>query len=266
MRYVGLLLLALAGCGSPGNRFGLFAEGHKLIDQAKELRQAYPEPASLPRELDKRVTTPYVVEPGDTLLVQPADLDSPIRLPGDQPVLPDGTIQLGRYGRPVVAGKTVEEIENQVKALIEGQTRDPGAATITVRLVGRQSKVYYVLGEVNAPGSFTFSGRETVLDGILTAGGLTERASRHNIVLARPTPACGCRVVLPVCYPEIVQLGDTSTNYQLAPGDRIYVATRTMTEELFHNKKDCAPCGKAQRPCPLQPLDCSCGVETARTP
>jgi protein involved in polysaccharide export with SLBB domain len=254
---VALVLVGLVGCGTPGNRFGFFAEGHKMIDQAKGLRQAYPEPVALPRELDKRVIGPYVVEPGDTLLVQPADLDSPIRLPGDQPVLPDGTIQLGRYGRPVVAGKTVEEIEAQVKALIESQTKD--GAGITVRLVGRQSKVYYVLGEVNAPGSFTYTGRETVLDGILTAGGLTDRASRRNIILSRPTAPGGCRVVLPICYPEIVQVGDTSTNYQLAPGDRIYVATRTLTEELCHNQKDCPPCGKSQRPCPLQPLDTSCG-------
>src|SRR5207244_3519626 len=82
----------------------------------------------------------------------------------------------------------------------------------------RVSKVYYVLGEVNAPGSFTLSGRETVLDGILAAGGLNERASRRNIILSRPTHPDSCRVVLPICYYEIVQLGDTSTNYQLAPG------------------------------------------------
>src|SRR5262249_42605599 len=158
-----------------------------------------------------------VVEPGDVLLVQPADLDSPVRLPADQPVLPDGTINLGRYGRVVVAGKTVDEIEPTVRDLVKGQEKNRDIGSITVRIVTRQSKGFYVLGEVNAPGSYQLQGRETVLDGILTAGNLTDRASRRNIILVRPTPPDSCRVVLPICWNEIVQNGDTTTNYQLAP-------------------------------------------------
>src|SRR5262249_4927085 len=151
--------------------------------------------------------------PGDVLLVQPVDLDSPVRLPSDQTVLPDGKIDLGRYGRLPVGGKTVEQIEEDVQAAVKAKT--PEAGLINVRLVGRASKVYYVLGQVNAPGSFPLQGRETVLDGIVAAGGLNIRASRANIILSRPTAPEGCRVVLPVCYRQIVQLGDTTTNYQL---------------------------------------------------
>src|SRR5207244_3575929 len=114
------------------------------------------------------------------LLVQSTDLDSPVRLPGDQPVLPDGTINLGKYGQLVVFGKTVPEIEAMVKSVVTTQT--PNAGFISVRLVSRQSKVYYVLGEVNSPGFFQLSGHETVLDAILAAGGLTDKASRNNII------------------------------------------------------------------------------------
>ena len=83
----------------------------------------------------------------------------------------------------------------------------------------------------------------------IAAGGLTDRASRRNIILSRPTAPEGCRIVIPICYREIVQLGDTSTNYQIAPGDRIFVPTRTFCEELCRNKKDCLPCGGPQVPC-----------------
>jgi protein involved in polysaccharide export with SLBB domain len=251
---ISLLALAGAGCSAvPGRGLTFFPEGHKLIDTAKDLRATYPVALPLPKELDKRPLPPYTVEPGDVLLVQAADLDSPVRLPGDQPVMPDGTINLGRYGRVQVAGKTVDEIETAAKAFVEAQAKDAKekeVGPITVRVVTRVSKVFYVLGEVNAPGAFTLNGRETVLDGILTAGGLTDRASRRNIILSRPTRPDGCRVVLPICYHEIVQLGDTSTNYQLLPGDRIYVATRTFCEEMFHNKPECAPCGGPQHACP----------------
>jgi len=57
-------------------------------------------------------------------------------------------------------------------------------------------------------------------------------------------------VVLPICYRDIVQIGDTSTNYQLLPGDRIFVPTRTFSEQMFHNKPECPPCGGPQQPCP----------------
>jgi hypothetical protein len=189
-----------------------------------------------------------------------------VRLPGDQPVLPDGTINLGRYGRLGVAGKTVDEIEADVRALVQAQAqaqaqdkdkdkeKDKEVGPITVRVVTRLSKVYYVLGEVNAPGAFPLNGRETVLDAILAAGGLTERASRQNIILSRPTHPNSCRVVLPVCYPQIVQLGDTTTNYQIAPGDRIFVASRTCWEEMFHSKKECGLCDGVHTACPIEKL------------
>jgi polysaccharide biosynthesis/export protein len=168
-------------------------------------------------------------------------------------VMPDGTISLGRFGQLQVAGKTVEEIGAAVRAFVEAQAKeakDKEIGPIVVRVVTRVSKVFYVLGEVNAPGSFTLNGRETVLDGILAAGGLTDKASRRNIILTRPTRPDGCRVVLPICYREIVQVGDTSTNYQLLPGDRIFVASRTVWEEMFHKKEECAPCGLPQHACP----------------
>jgi len=235
-------LLAPAGCGSaPGASF--FPSGQTMLPATRDLRQ--PTPWPLPRELAKEPLPLYVVEPGDVLLVQPVDLDSPVRIPGDQPVLPDGMIQLGRFGLLPVSGRTLPEIEMLVRAAVAAQIKDAGP--MTVRLVTRASKVYYVLGEVNAPGAYPLQGRETALDGILAAGGLTDHASRKQIVLTRPTPPESCRLVLPVCYNEIVQHGDTTTNYQLAPGDRIYVPSRCMLDD-FHTifeKKPCPP-----YPCP----------------
>jgi protein involved in polysaccharide export with SLBB domain len=214
-----------------------------------DLREAARGPLPLPRELDKGVLTNYTVEPGDVLLVQSADLDSPVRFPGDQPVLADGTIHLGRYGRAQVAGKDVDEIQALVRAAVMPQLQGKDSGPITVRLVTRVSKVYYVLGEVNSPGAYQLAGRETVLDGIVAAGGLTDRASRCNIILSRPTPPDSCRVVLPICYEQIVQLGDTTTNYQLAPGDRIFVSSKTLCEQL--GSRRCDTCCGPQTACPI---------------
>lgn len=235
-----------------------------LLPDAREIRDSVPQPAPVPRELTKAVLPVYIVEPGDVLLVTPADLDSPVRLPSDQTVLPDGRIDLGKYGRLQVAGKSVDEIETIVAAAVKAKT--PEAGQINVRLIGRQSKVYYVLGQVNAPGAFPLQGRETVLDGLVAAGGLNIRASRDNIILSRPTPPDGCRIVLPVCYRQIVQLGDTTTNYQLQPGDRIFVPGKGFWEECCGDrevKKGCSPCSGPQVGCPW---GCGTGPNGVATP
>ena len=103
---------------------------------------------------------------------------------------------------------------------------------VSVRMTNWESKKIYVLGDVNSPGSFLYIGNETVLDAIIEAGGLGNKANRHNIIVSRPS-ACGtCRTVMKVCYDKIVQLGDASTNYQLLPGDRVFVPSMTFADDL----------------------------------
>jgi polysaccharide biosynthesis/export protein len=243
--FVLLPLVALSGCFG-GGRSGFGTSANPLTVAAKDLREASGPPPGIARELEKRPAGPYIIEPGDVLLAQPASLDSPLRLPGDQVVLPDGTIQLGQYGHLMVAGKPLVVIEAEVNAFIKAKV--PDAGVVLVRLVTRDSKVFYVLGEVNSPGVFPLRGRETVLDAIAgSAGGLNTNASRRKIILSRPTGPGSCRVVLPVDYNAIVQLGDTTTNYQIRAGDRVFVPTKGFWEDHLEKKKEKKAC--PQTPC-----------------
>jgi hypothetical protein len=88
------------------------------------------------------------------------------------------------------------------------------------------------------------------LDGLAAAGNLTRNAQVKKVVLVRPTQPGACREVLPVCLQQIVQLGDTSTNYQLRPGDRIYVPSQGMLESLLpFFSKTSAVCSGPQSSC-----------------
>ena len=245
---VALAAVAVASTVSGCSSLGISPPRYKLLPEAEQFRNAAVPPPALPRELAKVPLAEYLVEPGDALLIQPVEFDSPVRLPADQPVLPDGVIELGDYGRPVVAGKSVPAIEAEVRQLVKAKEKKDVA--ITVRLISRQSKVYYVIGEVNSPGSFPLSGRETVLDGLMAAGGLTRSAALHKAILVRPSQPDGCREVLPVCLQQIVQLGDTSTNYQLRPGDRIYIPSQGILESVFPTQQATSgPCCKPHAPC-----------------
>ncbi len=249
---IGILSLSATGCSTVGESLGFSSPTYPLTENAKAIRDTAPIPAPIPRELAMGLLPAHIVVPGDTLLIQPVDLDTPVRLPPDQPVQPDGSIDLGQYGRPVVTGKTLPEVESLVRDLIKSKEKAAGA--ITVRLLARPGEVFYVLGEVNAPGAFPITGNDTALSAITQAGGPTRRASEQNIVLSRPTVPDGCRMVYPVCYTNIVQLGDTTTNYQLQPGDRIFVASKGTLEGILP-----ARCQKPTGACMVPQLPCWLG-------
>jgi polysaccharide biosynthesis/export protein len=235
-----VLALSSTGCSTLG--LSLWPGQFPLLSQTKEFAARAPLPNGLPNELSKQVLGEYFLEPGDRILIEPLKLDSDFRAVGDQRIHVDGSVDLGEYGRVRVAGLTVEAVESLIQdRIVEvGGTRE----AINVQLVETNAAKVYVLGEVGSPGAYTLDGNETVLDAILRAGGLTTRASPCDMILVRPTHACDCRVVLPVCYRQITQLGDVSTNYQLQPGDRIVVGTRSLCEELsvWKQKQGCERC------------------------
>ncbi len=241
------ILLFAVGCNATG--FSLSPPRNLLTEQAQAVINRTPMGVDLPRELNETVLAAHYIQPGDVLIVEPVALDSAIRFPADQRVLADGTVDLGGYGRVIVAGLTLEAAEELIETAIEN--RDEEATQINVRLL-EQVHRFYVLGEVASPGSYPFVGNEKVLDAILAAGGLTSQADACKIVLARPTPPPSCRVALPICYREITQLGDTTTNYQIQPGDRIFVASRRFCDDLkfWKSNETCDRCCGCQYPCP----------------
>jgi polysaccharide export outer membrane protein len=232
LRLIGcaVLLAGPIGCGSVSQGVSPLPDRYPLGDNAKAARICPPQ--DLPRELSKSTLDEYRVEPGDGLLVLPHDLDSKVRLPADQTILADGRIDLGKYGTLHVAGKTSVEIETLVQQAIKVVEKGEDVGFIDVRIVNRQSKVYYVLGEITTPGKFPLVGNETVLDAIVMAGGMTDRSSWRDVVLVRPT-GDGTGMVMKVDYGKIVRSGQAATNYQLCPGDRIYVGSRHLIDLIF---------------------------------
>lgn len=200
--------------------------------------------SNLPTELNKTTMPPYVVEPPDLVVIEVLEALPGRPITGERLVRPDGTISLDFYGKLYVTGLTIPEIKekmvlhlrqyltDEALGLIERdettgeEIRIPPSESdrVFVDVTAYNSKVYYVMGDVGAPGRLPVTGNETVLDAINYAGGLAPTASVPNIRLVRPAPpgAC-CEQVLPVNYAAIVQAGDTTTNYQLMPNDRLVV-------------------------------------------
>ena len=147
---------------------------------------------------------------------------------GEHMVGPDGMINLGSYGTVSVVGMTVNEAREAIERHLSQYLTDPQVA---VNVFAYNSKKYYVITEGAGLGDtvtmFPVTGNETVLDAIANVNGL-DNVSSKQIWVARPTSDTCKMQILPVDWRAITAQGATSTNYQLMPGDRIFVKEDSM--------------------------------------
>jgi polysaccharide export outer membrane protein len=162
---------------------------------------------------------------GPLVSVQLARAAGTQEITGQYLVGPDGRIDLRRYGSLHVAGRTIAEAKEALEKHLAQYFDTPKAA---VNVLAYNSKVYYVIAEGAGTGDVVvrlpITGKETVLDAISNVGGLTQMSSK-NIWVARPAPGSyDCEQILPVDWDAIARSGITETNYQLMPGDRVFIA------------------------------------------
>jgi polysaccharide export outer membrane protein len=170
-----------------------------------------------------------ILKPGYQVTVQPAETRGRQQIAGPHLVRQDGKVSLGIYGSVPVAGLTLEQAKAAIELQLSKYLLNP---EVIVDVGGFNSKVYYVLTDYAGAGEGVFrlplTGNETVLDAISQINGLPATASRKRIWVARPAPAGGCDQILPVDWIALSQRGETATNYQLLPGDRLYVQAQPL--------------------------------------
>lgn len=179
-----------------------------------------------PRELEMTSQPRYVVAPPDELDITVKPLPPDWSL-ASFVVQQDGMVDLGHYGDVHATGLTLEQIEQKVVEQLMNDDLQSGRKPtepyrVSVRLSNSQSKYYYVMGTVASEGRYPIKGQETVLDAILQAG-LKSNSLPEKAYLVRPHPVGGPDQVLRIDWCGIKERGDTLTNYQLFPGDRVVV-------------------------------------------
>ena len=146
------------------------------------------------------------------------------QISGQHLVGPDGTVTLGSYGSVQVVGLTLDQTRAVIEEHLSHSLEDP---VIAVDVYSYNSKAYYVITEGAGLGDgvrkFFVTGNETVLDAIANIEQMTEVSSK-KIWIARAVPDCEEMLVLPVDWRYVTAGGVASTNYQILPGDRIFIA------------------------------------------
>jgi polysaccharide biosynthesis/export protein len=164
---------------------------------------------------------------------------------GEYLIGPDGTINLRQYGTLYVAGKTITEIRTDLNKHLARYFDSP-EASVEVRQFN--SKVFYVITEGAGMGDnirrVPITGSDTVMDALSAVNGLSQLSGK-TVWVARPAPGgFGCEQILPVDYEAITHGASAATNYQIMPGDRVFVAEDNMIAANTWLNKMTAPIEK----------------------
>ena len=158
----------------------------------------------------------------------------------------DGTFIFPLIGRVKAADLTPKELERKLTTLLaKGYVRNP---QVTVSVQEYRSKTVFVVGEVSRPGSYSLSGRMTVLE-LLSKAGPTQGAGAEVVIVRPKGPVAG-----PLVPPDLtgaaagenpdiaaqadlirvnirdIQMGQLDKNVLVRPNDTLFV---TQAARIF---------------------------------
>ena len=97
-------------------------------------------------------------------------------------VPPDGFVNLRIVGVVRFAGRTIDDIQKEVKKKAAAQLRDP---EISLTLKDFERPYFVVGGQVASPGRYNMPGKVSALQAIATAGGFNRRSKHSQVILFR---------------------------------------------------------------------------------
>lgn len=131
-------------------------------------------------------------------------------LTGEYNITPGGALAFPLIGVVVAGGRTIDAVQQELTTkLAEGYVNDP---RVSVEVLNYRP--FYILGEVNRPGEYSYASGMTVEQAIARAGGFTYRANEKTVFLRRQTGKAESAVSL------------RSAQVAVLPGDTIRIGER----------------------------------------
>ncbi|WP_421848344.1 polysaccharide biosynthesis/export family protein [Novosphingobium sp.] len=131
-------------------------------------------------------------------------------LTGEYNITPGGALAFPLIGVVSAGGRTIDAVQQELTGkLAEGYVNDP---RVSVEVLNYRP--FYILGEVNRPGEYSYASGMTVEQAIARAGGFTYRANEKTVFLRRQTGTGESAVPL------------RSAQVAVLPGDTIRIGER----------------------------------------
>ena len=144
----------------------------------------------------------------------------------------EGFIVIPQVGQVYVANLTLEQVTDvlysRLRTVYSGLGRSPSASTQLYVTVARlRANQVFVLGDVQAPGSYQISSAGTMLTALYAAGGPSDNGNLRNVQLRR-----GNKVVGSLDIYEYLTNGNAANDVRLETGDVVFVPVHGPRTEI----------------------------------
>lgn len=160
----------------------------------------------------------YRIGPGDTLDVfvwRNPEISTTV------PVRPDGMISTPLVDDMVAVGKTPTELARDMERVLATFIRSPSVNVIVTEFQGTFGAQIRVVGQAANPQAIPYREGMTLLDVMITVGGLGEYAAGNRSKLVRKVD--GRNVEFKIRLNDLLNKGDIDENVEIRPGDVIII-------------------------------------------
>ena len=167
-------------------------------------------------EPSMNIATPqnYRLGPGDAVII---DIYGASQKTLNATVSPDGDVVIEGFGPIQVSGLTIAQANSRLRSQIGSRY---SSSRVRLTLGQTRTITVNVMGEVQAPGTYTLSAFASVFHALYMAGGINDLGTLRNIKVYRDS-----KLITTVDIYDFIQNGKLSGNIRLADGDVIQVGT-----------------------------------------
>lgn len=136
------------------------------------------------------------------------------------PVRPDGKITTQLVEDLPAIGKSPTALARDIEKSLSKYIRDPVVTVIVTQFAGPYSEQVRVIGEAIRPQVLAYRQKMTVLDVMISVGGLTEFADGNGARIVRASEG---NKLYGVRLKDLVKRGDITANVDMKPGDILII-------------------------------------------
>ncbi|EED33965.1 polysaccharide export outer membrane protein [gamma proteobacterium NOR5-3] len=161
----------------------------------------------------------YVIGPGDTMEIFVWGNEE---LTTTAIVRPDGKFTTRLVEDLPASGQTPTQLARSIEAAYAEYVRQPVVSVIVNGFVGVPEQQVRVVGEATEPKGVPYTQHMTLLDLMISVGGMTEFAAGNKSVLVRTSN--GQQTSYGLRLDDLLRDGDISANMVLMPGDIVIIS------------------------------------------
>ena len=162
----------------------------------------------------------YVIGPLDQLTIHVWRNDE---LGAEVQVRPDGRITTPLISDMPAVGKTPTMLAEDIRLQLSQYISEPLVTVIVNEFAGTFSQQVRIVGATEKPSSIPYRANMTLLDAMISVGGLSEFAAGNRAKLIRFDRETGGQREYTIRLNDLLRKGDSEANVMLMPGDVIII-------------------------------------------